>query len=45
MCKMRFVYVCLALFMYAYEESQKTETPISICNVFFVSRGNLLEFY
>ena len=23
----------------------KTEIPISICNVFFVSKGNLLEFY
>ena len=23
----------------------KTETPIFICNVFFVSKGNRLDFY
>ena len=23
----------------------KTETPISVCSVYFVSKGNLLDFY
>ena len=35
----------VANFITASEVSIKRRLPFSICNVFFVSKGNLLEFY
>ena len=35
----------VAKFITACEESMKPRLPFSISNVFFVSKGNLLDFY
>ena len=35
----------VANFITAYEESKKPRLPFFICNVLFVSKGNLLDFY
>ena len=35
----------LANYTAIYEETYSTESPILFCNVFFVSKGNLLDFY
>ena len=36
---------CVANFITAYESFNKPRLTFYICNVFFVSNGNLLNFY
>ena len=49
-CSSEYIYISVPIvvanFINAYVESQKkTRLSFSICNVFFVSKGNLLDFY